>query len=83
VAPDNELGADVFARLRQARSALTAEHGAYLDDDQFITALCDAVLDRSSSANEPTGRAKFQIAVTGSIFLFGARHVTWRSTAET
>ena len=58
------LGAEVFARLRQVRAALTDEHGAYVDDDQLVTALCDAVLDRTSSGNEPTGRAKFQIAVT-------------------
>ena len=60
-----ELGAEVFARLRQVRAVLTGEHGASLDDDQLITALCDAVLDRASDpASEPTGRAKFQIAVT-------------------
>ncbi len=59
-----ELGAEVFARLRQVRAALTDERGRYLDDDQLVTALCDAVLDRASSGNEPTGRAKFQIAVT-------------------
>ena len=40
------------------------ERGSHLDDDQLVTALCDAVLDRASSTNEPTGRAKFQIAVT-------------------
>ena len=60
-----ELGAEVFARLRQVRAVLTGEHGASLDDDQLITALCDAVLDRASDpGTEPTGRAKFQIAVT-------------------
>jgi hypothetical protein len=58
------LGAEVFARLRQVRAALTDERGAYVDDDHLVTALCDAVLDRASSGNEPTGRAKFQIAVT-------------------
>jgi hypothetical protein len=60
-----ELGAEVFARLRQVRAALTAEHGAFVDDDQLVTALCDAVLDRASDpGTEPTGRAKFQIALT-------------------
>jgi hypothetical protein len=60
-----ELGAEVFARLRQVRAVLTGEHGASLDDDQLITTLCDAVLDRASDpGTEPTGRAKFQIAVT-------------------
>src|SRR5262249_45090279 len=60
-----ELGAEVFARLRQVRAALPGEAGASLDDDQLVTALCDAVLDRASDpGTEPTGRAKFQIAVT-------------------
>jgi hypothetical protein len=60
-----ELGAEVFARLRQVRAVLTGEHGAALDDDQLVTALCDAVLDRAPPpGTEPTGRAKFQIAVT-------------------
>jgi hypothetical protein len=60
-----ELGAEVFARLRQIRATLTGERGAFLDDDQLITALCDAVLDRTADpGTEPTGRAKFQIAVT-------------------
>jgi hypothetical protein len=60
-----ELAAEVFARLRQVRAALTGEHGASLDDDHLVTALCDAVLDRASDpGTEPTGRAKFQIAVT-------------------
>jgi hypothetical protein len=59
-----ELGAEVFARLRQARTALTEQRGRHVDDDQLVTALCDALLDRASSTTEPTGRAKFQIAVT-------------------
>jgi len=59
-----ELGAEVFARLRQARTALTEQRGRHVDDDQLVTALCDALLDRVSSGTEPTGRAKFQIAVT-------------------
>jgi len=60
-----ELGAEVFARLRQVRAALTAERGGFVDDDHLVTALCDAVLDRAADPGaEPTGRAKFQIAVT-------------------
>ena len=60
-----ELGAEVFARLRQVRAALTGERGGFLDDDALVTALCDAVLDRAADpGTEPTGRAKFQIAVT-------------------
>ena len=56
-----ELSPETFARLRQAQAALADEHGARLDDDQLVTALCDAVLD-GAPASEPTGRAKFQIA---------------------
>jgi hypothetical protein len=58
-----ELSAETFARLRQARQALDDDHGTSLPDDAFIAGLCDAVLDHTPSA-EPTGRAKFQIAIT-------------------
>ena len=58
-----ELSAETFALLRQARTVLDDEHGESLPDDAFIGALCSAVLD-SAPASEPTGRAKFQIAVT-------------------
>ncbi len=57
-----DLCAEVFARLRQARATLADEHGHHLDDDQLVTALCEAVLDAAPNT-EPTGRAKFQIAV--------------------
>ena len=42
---------------------LDDEHGKNLPDDAFIAALCSAVFD-DVPATEPTGRAKFQIAVT-------------------
>jgi len=42
---------------------LDDEHGSHLSDDQFVAALSGAVLD-GAPATEPTGRAKFQIAVT-------------------
>jgi hypothetical protein len=58
-----ELSAEAFAVLRQARSVLDDEHGSHLSDDEFVAALSGAVLDRTP-ATEPTGRAKFQIAVT-------------------
>jgi hypothetical protein len=62
-----ELGAETFARLRQARAALSDECGRYLDGEELVAALCEAVLDRApvdaSGATEPTGRAKFQIAL--------------------
>jgi hypothetical protein len=56
-----DLSPETFARLRQAQAVLADEHGSRLDDDQLVTALCDAVLDCAPSG-EPTGRAKFQIA---------------------
>ena len=58
-----ELTAETFALLRQARMVLDDEHGTNLSDDAFIAALCNAVLDGAPQV-EPTGRAKFQIAVT-------------------
>ena len=58
-----ELAAETFALLRQARTVLDDEHGKNLADDPFVAALCSAVLD-GAPAGEPTGRAKFQIAIT-------------------
>ena len=58
-----ELSAGTFALLRQARTVLDDEHGTNLPDDAFVAALCGGVLDGAPRA-EPTGRAKFQIAVT-------------------
>lgn len=58
-----ELSAETFARLRQARTVLDDEHGTNLPEDAFIAAMCNAVLGGASQA-EPTGRAKFQIALT-------------------
>jgi len=58
-----ELSAETFALMRQARAVLDDEHGSHLSDDQVVAALCNAVLD-DAPATEPSGRAKFQIAVT-------------------
>ena len=58
-----ELLPETFATLRQARQLLEEEHGSHLSDDQLVAALCGAVLD-GAPAGEPTGRAKFQVAVT-------------------
>jgi hypothetical protein len=58
-----ELSAETFALLRQARTLLDDEHGTNQSDDAFLAALCGAVIDGAPAA-EPTGRAKFQIAVT-------------------
>ena len=57
-----ELSADAYARLRDARARLADEHGRRLDDDALVTTLCDAAL--SGGAAEPSGRAKFQVAVS-------------------
>lgn len=58
-----ELSAETYALLRQARMVLDDEHGTNLADDALVTALCSAVLD-GTPGSEPTGRAKFQIALT-------------------
>jgi hypothetical protein len=58
-----ELSAETFALLRKARTLVDDEHGTNRSDDTFVAALCSAVIDGPSTA-EPTGRAKFQIAVT-------------------
>jgi hypothetical protein len=59
-----ELRAETFARLRQARAALTAERGGYVGDDELVEQLCDALFERmGDGAGEASGRAKFQIAV--------------------
>ena len=58
-----ELSPETFALLRQARTVLDGEHGTNLADDDFVAALCNAVLDGALVA-EPTGRARFQVAVT-------------------
>src|SRR6185436_15328381 len=59
-----ELRPDTYARLRQARVALADERGRHLDDDELITALCDAALDRAEAAGDASGRARYQIAMT-------------------
>ena len=57
-----ELSPETFAALRQAHQVLDEEHGSHLSDDELVAALCSSVLD-GAPASEPTGRAKFQIAV--------------------
>jgi hypothetical protein len=57
------LAGEVFAMWRQAHQVLDEECGRRLSDDEFVAALCGAVLDRGGTS-EPTGRAKFQIAMT-------------------
>ncbi len=58
-----ELSADTFALLRQARQVLDDEHGTSLSEDQLVAQLCHAVLD-GTAPGAPTGRAKFQVALT-------------------
>jgi hypothetical protein len=58
-----ELAGEAFALWRQAHQVLDEERGHRLSDDEFVAALCGAVLARGD-ASEPTGRAKFQIAMT-------------------
>ncbi|HSR96945.1 MAG TPA: HNH endonuclease [Kofleriaceae bacterium] len=58
-----ELNAETYALLRQTRTVLNDERGESLSDDSLIAALCNAILD-GPAATEPTGRAKFQIALT-------------------
>jgi hypothetical protein len=60
--PVRAIGRDL-ARLRQARTVLDDEHGTSLSEDAFVAQLCSAVLD-SAPATEPSGRAKFQVAMT-------------------
>jgi hypothetical protein len=57
-----ELSADAYARLRDTRARLADEHGRRLDDDALITALCEAAI--ANDHGEPTGRAKFQVAIS-------------------
>jgi HNH endonuclease len=58
-----EVMAETFALLRQARQVLDEEHGTNLSEDQLVATLCHAVLD-GPAQREPTGRAKFQVAIT-------------------
>jgi len=58
-----ELSPETFAALRQAHQLLNEQHGSHLSDDELIAALAASVLDGEPAA-EPTGRAKYQIAVT-------------------
>jgi hypothetical protein len=58
-----EISAETFALLRQAHQVLDEERGSRLSDDEVIAAMCGAVLERGE-VGEPTGRAKFQIALT-------------------
>src|ERR1700755_795518 len=58
-----EVSPETFALLRHAHQILDEERGARLSDDEVIAILCHAVLE-GAPAGEPTGRAKYQIAMT-------------------
>jgi hypothetical protein len=58
-----ELSAETFALLRQAHQLLDEERGARLSDDELVAALCRTVID-GAAAGEPSGRAKYQIALS-------------------
>ena len=57
-----KLSPPTFALLRQAQLALDEEHGRHLDEDELVAALSTSVLE-GAAQREPTGRAKFQIAL--------------------
>ena len=60
-----ELSPESFALLREAKNVLENEVGAFLEDDDFIHALCRTVIDgrEATSADEPS-RPAHQLAVT-------------------
>ncbi len=59
-----ELSASTYALLRQARLAVDEANGSRVDDDALLSAMAHAVLEAQTTAVEPSGRAKFQIALT-------------------
>ncbi|MEP6860053.1 MAG: DUF222 domain-containing protein [Deltaproteobacteria bacterium] len=58
-----EISTATHARLRHVQQVLADETGGQLDDDAFVTALCDSILDGNASADDG-GRARFQILTT-------------------
>ena len=58
-----EISTATHARLRHAQQVLAEENGGQLDDDAFVAALCDAILDGNASADDG-GRARYQILTT-------------------
>ena len=58
-----EITTATHARLRHAQQVLAEENGGQLDDDAFVSAMCDAILDGNASADDG-GRARYQILTT-------------------
>lgn len=54
-----EVSTATFARVRQVQQVLADEHGGQLDDEALLGAMCDAILNGSTEADE--GRAKHQV----------------------
>jgi hypothetical protein len=57
-----ELTPEAYALFRQASAAMNDEYGRHLDDSDLVTALVGRALE--GRAGEPTGRAKYQVAIT-------------------
>lgn len=58
-----EISTATHARLRHAQHVLAEENGTQLDDDAFVMALCDSILDGNASADDG-GRARYQVLTT-------------------
>jgi len=60
-----ELSPETFALLREAKNVLENELGAFMEDEDFVHAMCRTVIDgrNSVSADEPS-RPAHQLAVT-------------------
>src|SRR6185312_7115551 len=58
-----EISTATHARLRHVQQVLATEAGGQLDDDAFVTALCDSILAGNASADDG-GRARYQIFTT-------------------
>src|SRR5262249_18504642 len=58
-----ELSPDAYALFRQGSAAMNDEHGRHLDDSELIAALVGRALE-DRNGGEPSGRAKYQVAIT-------------------
>jgi hypothetical protein len=58
-----EISTATAARLRQVQQILAKECGGHLDDDALVSAMCDAILDGHTAADDG-GRARHQILTT-------------------
>jgi hypothetical protein len=60
-----EVSPETFALLREAKNVLENEVGAFMEDEDFIHALCRAVIDghETTSSDEPS-RPAHQLAIT-------------------